>query len=31
MAGFYTDLPTLPVSLLRASQRAHIWRCYRNF
>jgi len=26
MAGFYTDLPTTSVSLIRASQHAHVWR-----
>jgi len=31
MAGFYTNLPTIPVSLIRASQYAHIWRCYVYF
>jgi len=31
MAGFYTDLPIIPVSLIRASQHTHMWRCYRYF
>jgi len=29
MAGFYIDLPFIPVSFIRAIQRTHIWRCYR--
>jgi len=31
MTGFYTDLRTLLVSLIRASQHVHIWRCSRYF
>jgi len=29
MAVFFSDLPTTPVSLMRASQHVHIRRCYR--
>jgi len=31
MAGYYTYLPAIPASFIRASQHVHIWRCYRYF
>jgi len=31
MAVFYTDFPNISLSLIRASQHEHKWRCYRYF